>query len=175
MPEISLPCKLCVWYLFPVLWLMSWVKEGSTFIPSFLFLSLSHYSCNQSVKVPWSDSTTAGKLCKRHLNQPEFCLGVCIISLLLTDFVTWHTIRTDFDSSLAVSWGSQRCSFLSIPYTSPLRMSLWHFCIWLSWSLSNYMGFSDKDIPLQYNLNSGVSKSSSFSVFFHEISFDDNF
>lgn len=72
-----------------------------------------------------SDSTTAGKLLQETLEtEPEFCLGVCIISLLLKDLITCHTIRTDFGSSLAVSRGSQRCCFLSIPYASTLRMSL---------------------------------------------------
>lgn len=104
---------------------MSCIKEGSIFLPSFLLLSLGHHSSNQIVKAPWSDSTRAGKHLQETLEtEPEFCLGVCIISLILKDLVTWPTRRTDFDSSLAVSRGSQRCSFLSIPYTSLLRMSL---------------------------------------------------
>lgn len=53
------------------------MKEGSTFILSFLFLSLGHHSSNQIVKVPWPDSTTAGKLLQKTL-ETEPVLSWCL-------------------------------------------------------------------------------------------------
>lgn len=47
-------------------------KEGSTFIPSFLFLSLGHHSSNQTVKVP-----LAGKLLQETL-ETEPILSGCL-------------------------------------------------------------------------------------------------